>query len=105
MAELIAEALVQFAPTSNLYRLGGGQYVVITRPDPVQPVPEALAALIGAVKIGHVESSPTEVFLCDEDARLIDADGDPTNGMTALLSLPAGTGFDEAVMAAERELS
>lgn len=105
MAELIAVALPQYAPTTNHYRLDDGRHILVTRAAEVLPVPPGLAAILGAVKVDKADPAPVEVFLCDADARLIDADGDPTNGMTALLSLDPATSFDEAVAAAEVALS
>lgn len=104
MAELIARALPQYAPSTNHYRLDDGRHILVTRPTAI-PVPPALAVLLGAAPVERTEAAPVEVFLCDADARLIDADGDPTNGMTALLSLPPGTSFDEAVEAAKEALT
>ena len=105
MAELLARALPQYAPTTNLYRLDDGRHILVTRAAEVLPVPPGLAAILGAVKVDKTDPAPVEVFLCDADARLIDADGDPTNGMTALLQLDPGTTFDEAVEAAKEALT
>lgn len=55
--------------------------------------------------IDFYDADTTEVFLCDETGVAIDADGDPTNGLTPLLRLPTGTDFDEACAAAEPLLS
>ena len=104
MAELIAESLSQFAPQTNHYRLDDGRHVLVTRAVDDLPVPEGLAPILGAIKVDKTEPTPVEVFLCDENAVVIDADGDPTNGMTALLRLDPGTTFDEAVTATEQEL-
>ena len=104
VAELIAEALPQFAPQTNLYRLDSGQHILVTRIVGELPLPPVLAGAMSGVPIGVTEPIPTEVFLCDENARLIDADGDPTNGMTALLRLAGGTTFDDAVRVAEQHL-
>lgn len=103
MAELITAALPQFAPQTNHYRLDDGRHVLVTRAADDLPVPEALAPVLGAIKVERTEPAPVEVFLCDENATLIDADGDPANGMTPLLRLDPGTTFDEAIAAAEAE--
>ncbi|NMO00839.1 hypothetical protein HH308_06380 [Gordonia sp. TBRC 11910] len=42
----------------------------------------------------------TNVFLCDEQGVAIDADGDPSNGLTALLELEHGTTFEQACQVA-----
>ena len=107
MAELIAEALPQFAPQTNLYRLDSGQHILVTRIAGADiPMPAVALPLYGMLQ-GLVEDTapcPTEVFLCDENARPLDADGDPTNGLTALLRLAGGTDFDTAVQKAEEAL-
>lgn len=103
MTELLAQALPQYAPTTNHYRLDDGRHVLVTRAAEALPVPPGLAAILGAVRVDKTDPAPVEVFLCDADARLIDADGDPANGMTALLRLDPDTTFDEAVEAAEQE--
>lgn len=105
MSELLAEALPQFAPCTNLYRLDDGQHILVTRAGGEIPLPPVLASVMGGVPIGETLPIPTEVFLCDENAQLIDADGDPTNGMTALLRLAGGTDFDTAVRVAEQHLT
>ena len=51
--------------------------------------------------IDFYDATGTEVFLCDEQGVAIDADGDPTNGLTPLLTLPPGTTFEQACAAAE----
>ena len=105
MAELLARALPQYAPTTNLYRLDDWRHILVTRAAEVLPVPPGLAAILGAVKVDKTDPAPVEVFLCDAYSGLIDADGDPTNGMTALLQLDPGTSFDEAVEAAKEALT
>lgn len=106
MAELLAEGLPQFAPQTNLYRLDDGQHILVTRIEGDVPVPAVALPLTGFLQghVGDTAPMPTEVFLCDENARLVDADGDPTNGMTALLRLAGGTTFDDAVRVAEQHL-
>lgn len=104
MATLIAESLPQFAPHTNHYRLSDGRHVLVTRAADDLPVPEALAPILGAIKVERTEPAPVEVFLCDENAQPIDADGDPTNGLTPLVRLAPGTTHDEALVQAEKYL-
>lgn len=108
MAELVAEHLPQFCPQTNLYRLDSGQHILVTRIEGTEiPMPRVALPLYGMLQ-GIVEDTapcPTEVFLCDETGRVIDADGDPANGMTALLRLAGGTDFDTAVQKAEEALN
>lgn len=101
---LIAAALPHMAATTNLYRLNNGAHVLITVPADVQPVPAGLAPILGSIRVGRTEPGPTLVFLADADAQPIDADGDPTNGLTPVLTLPAGTTHEQAVAEAERVL-
>lgn len=102
--ELIAENLRQYAPKTNLYRIEDN-YVLITVPDELlDPVVSRLPADAG-MKVTSVVDPPTEVFLADKNGRLVDADGDPTNGMTPLVRLPAGTSHEEALELAEKYLA
>lgn len=105
MAELVAARLVQFAPVTNHYRLTAGQYILVTKPDDIQPVPEGLIPVVAGIRVDHVIPPPCEVFLCDETAQVIDADGDPTNGLTPLLRLDPDTSFEAACTAAEEALA
>ncbi|UQE73828.1 hypothetical protein MYK68_15840 [Gordonia sp. PP30] len=97
MTELIAESLPQFAPATNLYRLGDGRYVLVTVPADAMPVPEGVLPIVSGFKVARVEPAPTEVFLADEYGTPIDADGDPANGMTPLLRCAPGTTHEEAL--------
>ena len=107
MAELLAGGLPLFAPHTNLYGGGSGLPIWVTRSGGDVPVPAVALPLTGFLQghVGDTAPMPTEVFLCDENARLVDADGDPTNGMTALLRLAGGTTFDDAVRSAEQHLT
>lgn len=89
VAHLVAENLTYQCPVSNVYRLDGGtldgSHVMVTVKDPA-----ALAAIFADMNSitmpSHVDPG-VDVFLCNEDASVIyDADGDPTNGMTAYAS-------------------
>lgn len=97
MAELIEVALPQFAPTTNLYRLDDGRYVLVTIPVDDMPVPEGVLPIVSGIKVAKTEPGPTDVFLADEHGTPIDADGDPTNGLTPLATYPPGTTHDDAL--------
>lgn len=97
MVDLIAARLAQFAPTTNLYRLADGRCVLVTVPDADLPMPPGLAAVLGAVSIDTTAPSPTEVFLADEHGALVDADGDPANGLTPILRCAPGTTHEQAI--------
>lgn len=104
MAELISEALPQFAPTTNHYRLADGRYVLVTVPADEMPVPEGVLPIVSGFKVTRIEPGPTTVFLADEEARVLDADGDPANGMTPLHTFPVGTTHEQALQALGDEL-
>lgn len=97
MATSISRDLPQFAPATHLYRLADGRHVIVTVPDDDMPLHEAVVPILSAFTVTETVPGPTEVFLCDEDAHLIDADGDPTNGMTALATYPTGTTHQQAL--------
>lgn len=99
MPELISDQLPQFAPTTNLHRLDDGRHVLVTVPADVMPLPEGVLPIVSGIRVARVEPAPTEVFLADEHGVPIDADGDPANGLTALLRLPPGTTHDQALAA------
>lgn len=105
-AVLVQAALPQYAPVTNHYKCDDGHHLLVTvnQLDAVEclravglldglPVPEV------NIRRSHLRGQPTHVFLADETARVIDADGDPSNGMTPLATYPAGTSFDEALAA------
>ena len=103
MADLIAAALPQYAPTTNHYRLDDGRHVLVTVPADVLPLPAGVIPIVSGIKVTTTEPGQTEVFLCDADARVLDADGDPSNGMTPLATFPAGTTHEQALEALEGE--
>lgn len=93
-ATLVGENLVQFCPVTNHYRCSDGRYLLVTYPRLDVLADMAGEALAEALKILCVAEGPqslshqprnTEVFLADENAVVLDADGDPANGMTPLL--------------------
>lgn len=101
----IIETLDYLAPTTTHCVLDCGQHVLVTVPDPILPVPEGLLPIVNGVRISEFVLGPTCVFLADESGGLIDADGDPTNGLTPLLTLEPGASLGDAVLAADELLS
>lgn len=97
MHELIQESLPQFAASTNHYRLADGRYVLVTVPEVEQPLPHELIPVLGRVSVTAIVPAPTEVFLADANARPVDSDGDPTNGLTPLLRLSPGTTHEQAL--------
>ena len=92
-ATLVTQALPQFAPTTNLYACSDGRHLLVTVHDlhvvattPSMPFDVPIAR-------SHLPSA-ADVFLSDEAGTVLDADGDPANGMTALAQLDVSTHDD-----------
>lgn len=97
-ATLVASNLAQFCPVTNHYACSDGSYLLVT----VKSLGSATGLLETVIGISlplKSEQMPTgtEVFRADESAVVLDADGDPANGMTPLLTLPDGTSFADAL--------
>lgn len=101
---LVSERLPQFCPTTNFYAVDDGTYLLVTVPR--FDVPGSIEASTGITMPISLSHLPThaDVFLADEDAVVIDADGDPTNGMTALLRVEDCDTFEDALSAAGYQL-
>lgn len=94
-ATLVAENLPQFCPTTNLYRCSDGRYLLITAPNyDAQPAPGLGIDL--PIRRSHIPAQ-VDVFLSDENATVLDADGDPANGMTPLARYPGLATHTEAL--------
>lgn len=102
-ATLVGHDLSRYCPTTNHYYCGDGPdgiflLVTIARYD----VAASIEAVTGfSVPISAV-NLPThaDVFLSDADANVLDADGDPANGMTPLVRVPDCNDFAAALAAA-----
>ncbi|WVX88575.1 hypothetical protein SEA_CHEESETOUCH_30 [Gordonia phage CheeseTouch] len=84
----LVEADVAYAcPITNLYACDNGQHLLVTvrANDYVAGIFEGLTGITMPAASHHVTSS-VEVFLADERGQVIDYDGDPTNGLTPILS-------------------
>lgn len=98
MTQLLTAGVGRYAPTTNHYLLDDGRYVLITVPDDENmPLPPTIAPVISAVRVKEIETGPTVVYLSDETGNVLDADGEPANGMTPLATYPPGTSHDEAL--------
>ena len=103
-ATLVAEQLPQFCPTTNFYSTDDGKYLLVTVPRFDVPASiEAVTGLMLPISLSHLPTH-ADVFLADENAVVVDADGDPTNGMTALLRVEDCDTFEDALSAAGYEL-
>ena len=95
-ATRIQAALPQFAPTTNLYQCEDGKYLLVT----VDTAGDDIGNSVPILSLIPVKSSvpaDTVVFLADERGQVVDADGDPTNGLTPVLRCPGGTAAEEAL--------
>jgi hypothetical protein len=94
---LITENVPQFCPITNHYHCSDDTWLLVTVAswnlgDPMEffgiPVP-----------IAHIQlPTAVDIFLSDENQNVLDADGDPANGMTPLASFEVDT--HEAALAA-----
>ncbi|MCT7372680.1 DUF7572 family protein [Mycolicibacterium llatzerense] len=107
-ATLVGQDLSRYCPTTNWYYCGDGPdgiflLVTIARYD----VPASIEALTGISIPISIVQLPTyaDVFLADVDANVLDADGDPANGMTPLIRVPDCDDFATALAAAGYELA
>lgn len=103
-ATLVAENLSQFCPTTNFYSTDDGRHLLVTVPR--FDIPASVEAVTGIALPISMSHLPThaDVFLADENAVVVDADGDPTNGMTALLRVEDCDTFEAALTAAGFEI-
>ena len=106
-AELVAEFLPQFCPTTNHYRCTDGErtwYLLITIPtlDSLGVLQDLLGVPM-PVSEAHL-SQHADVFLADENAVVLDADMDPSNGMTAIAHVPGCETHADVLKAIGHEL-
>lgn len=88
-AELVAEGLSQFCPTTNHYRCSDGKYLLVTKPtlDSIGTLSKTLGVTV-PVAASHLPVS-VDVFLSNANAEVLDSDGDPANGLTPIARLAA----------------
>ncbi|MGW0039814.1 DUF7572 family protein [Gordonia sp. NPDC003376] len=106
-ATLAQEYLPQFCPVTNFYSCSDGTYLLVTvnQLDAVGTLTQlGILDEIGVaptqISRAQVRAQPTIVFAANEHAQVIDADDDPSNGMTPLMVLDPGTTFADALAAA-----
>ncbi|MEX7470193.1 hypothetical protein AB4Z39_10820 [Mycobacterium adipatum] len=90
-ATLTAANLSQFCPVTNHYQCSDGRWLLVTIAS--MDVPETVSYFLGVrVPIAEVHLPVgADVFLSDENATVLDADGDPANGMTPLATFNVNT--------------
>lgn len=84
----LVEADVAYAcPVTNLYACDNGQHLLVTvrANDYVAGIFEGVTGITMPSALRHVTPC-VEVFLADERGQVIDYDGDPSNGLTPILS-------------------
>lgn len=96
-ATLVAEALPQFCPTTNHYECSDGIYLLVSIPsfDPLAALENALGIKL-AVAVSQLPAQ-ADVFLADAVAAVLDANGDPADGLTPLLTIPDCQSFETAL--------
>lgn len=101
---LVSERLPQFCPTTNFYAVDDGTYLLVTVPR--FDVPGSIEASTGIMLPISVNHIPThaDVFLADENAVVLDADGDPANGLTPIARVEDCDTFEAALSAAGYQL-
>ncbi|OBJ41316.1 hypothetical protein A5630_23020 [Mycolicibacterium mucogenicum] len=107
-ATLVGQGLSRYCPTTNHYYCGDredGVFLLVTIPRfDVGGSIEARTGLALPIKEAHLPTH-ADVFLSDADANVLDADGDPANGMTPLLRVPDCESFEQALAAAGHTLA
>lgn len=99
-ATLRGENLTQFCPTTNLYECSDGRWLLISVV--TMDVPETLGTFGVRPAVSQMSvATNAAVFLSDEDANVLDADGDPANGMTPLQVFPHADGHSAILAALE----
>ncbi|SCX06042.1 hypothetical protein [Mycolicibacterium fluoranthenivorans] len=98
-ATLVTENVSHFCPVTNFYECSDGRYLLVTIPRlSADMVHNMLGVRVPIVQM-HLPDA-ADVFWADADAVVLDADGDPSNGMTPLVSVPGCEVFAEALAAA-----
>lgn len=101
-AQLVSEFLPQFCPITNHYRCSDGDktwHLLITVPslDSLGTLEETLGIVVPVAQ-SHLPRH-VDVFLSDENGVVLDADMDPSNGMTPLGRLDGVATHDAALAA------
>lgn len=99
-ATLVRAGLSQYCPKTNHYQCSDGTYLLVTVKDfcTSRDYLVSVNPAFGTLPISRVNApSGTDVFLSDASAAVLDADGNPANGMTPLAALPNCSSFAEAL--------
>lgn len=101
-ATLRQENLKRYCPTTNLYECTD-RWLLVTA-----PCTDALQELAGGLMIPIMRShipKRVDVFLSDESGAVLDADGDPSNGMTPVARFEGAATHEEALAELGYELT
>lgn len=82
-AVLQQENLPNFAPVTNHYRCSDGTWLLVSI-DCADLTEFDSLPILGGRPILHTVCADTVVYLADETATVIDADGNPANGLTPI---------------------
>lgn len=89
-AVLASSNLTQFCPTTHHYQCSDGTWLLVTVVN--LDVPETLGTFGVRPATARMQvATKAAVFLSDQDASVVDADGDPSNGMTPLATFDVET--------------
>lgn len=98
-------------PVTNLYVCSDGQHLLVTAKAGVMlTLPDYVSEGLMGTNLGALATVPAhaphgvEVFLADLDGHVLDADGNPANGMTALWSTPDDISHEAALAAIGRQV-
>jgi len=103
-ATLVQEGLPQFCPTTNFYQCSDGRYLLVTIPSVGANALLNQFGVVVPIAKSHLPDR-ADVFLADEHAVVLDADGDPSNGMTPLAQFEHPAGFAEVLAELGYELT
>ncbi|MGW8935970.1 DUF7572 family protein [Gordonia terrae] len=97
----------RYCPVTNLYECADGTHLLVTVKDIAAALAdsgaiESVAEYLGVADVPIYQSqvpAGVDVYLADERGVVLDADGDPANGMTPLAVLPDTSTHAEALEA------
>lgn len=88
--QIVEENLPSYFPISNLYKvIGEDTYFIVTVKNPIDLL-DMFINVGTATQLKHVDPG-VEVFLANERGMVVDADGNPENGLTAIASTDPNT--------------
>lgn len=98
-ATLINENVGGYCPVTNHYLCDDGTYLLVTAKTVWLPAPAIFHQATGTpipVAPGHIPYG-ADIFLSDENLRVVDADGNLENGMTPFATFDGNLTHEEAL--------